>query len=385
MQIAFDAKRAVQNHTGLGNYSRYIIDILCRYYPDNKYILFAPKRRENPQLEEILEKNPERTKMRFPSGVWQTCPSLWRTFGIPHELTSGGISIFHGLSNELPLNIRKATGVKSVVTLHDIIFRRLPECYHTVDRLIYDYKYRKACEAADVVIAVSERTKRDAMELWNIPEEKIKVVYQGCDKQFCQTCSGEEKERIRKKYNLPEHYILNVGSIERRKNALEIVKALPGLSSEKPHISAGIPLILVGKMTKYTEELLAYVGEHGLEYRVHILSNVVFPDLPALYQMADVFVYPSRYEGFGIPIIEALHSGVPVIATTGSCLEEAGGETSLYVAPDDVKGMCEALKNVLNNLDLRRKMIEEGRTYAGHFSEERQARQLMEIYESLLI
>lgn len=160
MQIAFDAKRAVQNKTGLGNYSRYIIDILCRFYPDNKYVLFTPERRENPQLAKIMDENTERIEMRFPSGLWQKCPSLWRTFGLPNDLVSAKIPIFHGLSNELPLNIRKATGVKSVVTLYDIVFRRLPECYHTVDRLIYDYKYRKSCEAADIVIAVSEGTKR---------------------------------------------------------------------------------------------------------------------------------------------------------------------------------------------------------------------------------
>lgn len=378
MQIAFDAKRAVQNRTGLGNYSRYIIDILCRYFPDNNYFLYAPRKRENKQLETILSQNTERLHMIYPSGFWRKMPSLWRTYGLTCDLSKNHeLSIFHGLSNELPLNIHRATGVKSVVTLHDLIFCRMPECYHAVDRAIYNYKYRKSCEVADLVIAVSECTKRDAMELWGIPEHKIKVIYQGCDTQFSHVSDDLTRKSVRDRYHLPSRYILNVGSIERRKNALELVEALP-------LILADIDLVLVGKRTSYTEEIEAYIREKKLENRVHLLSNVTFPDLPAVYQMADVFAYPSRYEGFGIPLLEALISGVPVVAAKGSCLEEAGGPDSMYVSPDDERGLSEAVNSILSNSDLRRQMIENGRHYALRFSEEVQARQLMKAYESLL-
>lgn len=384
MQIAFDAKRAVQNKTGLGNYSRYLIEILSRYYPDNRYLLYAPKKRENLQLATLLEHNQGRIEMIYPSGVWRKFPSLWRTWGIPFDLkTSDSVSIFHGLSNELPLNIKKAGNVKSVVTLHDIIFRRMPDCYHAADRLIYNYKYRKSCELADMVIAVSECTKRDAIELWNIPEEKIKVVYQGCDESFKQICPETKKQEVQERYHLPEHYILSVGSIERRKNALEIVKAFQRLSVEKAESLQGFSVVLVGRQTEYTEEIRAFVREYHLEHQVHILSNVSFFDLPAVYQMADVFVYPSRYEGFGIPILEALNSGVPVIAATGSCLEEAGGPDSVYVSPDNPQYMADALLRVLTDGSLRHSMIEKGRIYAKRFSEEKQATQLMEIYQAL--
>lgn len=385
MQIAFDAKRAVQNRTGLGNYSRYIIDILCRYYPENRYLLYAPRHRENRQLETILEGNTGRVEMVYPSGGWRRFPSLWRTFGIPRTLsaTAGDIAVFHGLSNELPLNICKARGVKSVVTLHDVIFRRMPECYHAIDRAIYDYKYRKSCEAADVVIAVSECTKRDAMELWGIPEEKIKVIYQGCDEQFKRQCDADSREQVRRRYHLPEHYILSVGSIERRKNALALVKAFHALRSEDPAFPSDLSVVLAGRTTPYTEEIRTYVREKRLGDRVHIVSGITFPDLPAVYQMAAAFVYPSRYEGFGIPLLEALNSGVPVIAATGSCLEEAGGPDSLYVAPDDIPALAAALKRVLTDEALRRSMIDQGRKFAAGFSEERQAGELMGVYESL--
>lgn len=385
MEIAFDAKRAVQNNTGLGNYSRYVIEALCRYYPEYKYQLFAPRRRENNRLSAVLGKNAGRTEMVYPSGSWKYFPSLWRTFGIPFDLSNDrDVRIFHGLSNELPLNIRIAENVKSVVTLHDLIFRRMPECYHAVDRAIYDYKYRRSCELADVVVAVSECTKRDAMELWRIPEEKIKVIYQGCDESFKQGCAEMKKQEVRERYNLPAHYILSVGSIERRKNALAVVKAFHELLSAESRIPVDLSVVLVGRQTVYTDEIRAYIRTYRLEDRVLILSNVTFPDLPAVYQMADVFVYPSRYEGFGIPILEALNSSVPVVAATGSCLEEAGGPDSLYVAPDDIRAMSDALLKTLTDSSLRTSMIASGRMYATRFSERVQASQLMEVYLSLL-
>lgn len=387
MLIAFDAKRAVQNNTGLGNYSRYVVDILCRYYPDGQYRLFAPRQKENPQLRDILDRNGERVDMVYPSGVWRRFPSLWRTFGIPFELEARGIRIFHGLSNELPLDIRKAKGVKSVVTLHDLIFRRMPECYHAADRMIYDYKYRRSCELADVVVAVSECTKRDAMELWGIPEEKIKVVYQGCDESFKRDCTAAKKREVSERYHLPAHYILSVGSIERRKNALAVVKAFRLLQAEAARRALPLPpdlaVVLVGRQTPYTDEIRAYIRKEGLDGRVHILSGVTFPDLPAVYRLADVFVYPSRYEGFGIPILEALNSSVPVVAATGSCLEEAGGPDSLYVAPDDISALATALLDVLTVPQLRTSMVEKGKLYAARFSEHSQADRLMEIYRGL--
>lgn len=372
MRIGFDGKRAVQNFTGLGNYSRYIIDILYRFSPGNEYVLYAPRKRSSRNFDKLLQHCPL-LKTIYPEGSWKRFKSLWRTFGLTSRLEDDGIDIFHGLSNELPLNIRKAKNVKSVVTIHDLIFLRYPAYYHWIDRKIYTYKFRKACENADVVIAISECTKRDIISYFHIPEEKIKVVYQGCDASFTQVVTSEKKQEVREKYDLPEHYILNVGSIEERKNVLLAVKALPHLPQE-------MHLVIVGRRAPYTDEVETFIRIHHLEDRVKILSGVPFIDLPAIYQQAEIFVYPSRFEGFGIPIIEAIHSGLPVVAATGSCLEEAGGPDSIYVHPDDVEAMVAALKRLLGNIDLRQKMIERGRTFVCSFAEEKQAQQLMEIY-----
>ncbi|WP_288149881.1 glycosyltransferase family 4 protein [Phocaeicola sartorii] len=375
MRIGFDGKRAVQNFTGLGNYSRYVIDILYRFSPENEYVLYAPRRRSSRVFDELLHHCP-RLKTIYPEGMWKHFKSLWRTWGIASRLDKEGIDLFHGLSNELPLTIRKARHIRSVVTIHDLIFLRYPEYYHWIDRKIYAYKFRKACEYADRVIAISECTKRDIISYFHIPEEKIKVVYQGCDVSFTLPATDEKKREVRVKYSLPEHYILNVGSIEERKNVLLAVKALLRLPEE-------MHLVILGRRTAYTDRIDTFIHAHHLEERVKILHGIPFADLPAIYQQAGVFVYPSRFEGFGIPIIEALHSGVPVVAATGSCLEEAGGPASIYVHPDDVEGMADALKQASGNQAVRARMIEEGKNYVRRFSEEEQARQLMRIYSGL--
>lgn len=376
MRIGFDGKRAVQNFTGLGNYSRYIVDILCRFYPENEYVLYAPKKRENKRLDK-LTKQYRQLQLSYPTTSFRKkSSSLWRVWGVTRQLEKDSIDIFHGLSNELPLNIRQSR-VKSIVTIHDLIFLRYPQYYHSIDRKIYTYKFRKACENADKIIAISECTKRDIMGYFGIPADKIEVVYQGCDPSFMHPVTEEKKKEVRVNYQLPNHYILNVGSIEERKNALSAVQALMMLPER-------IHLVIVGRHTEYTDKIELFIKENKLEERIHILNNVPFDDLPAFYQLAEIFVYPSRFEGFGIPVIEALHSGIPVVAATGSCLEEAGGPDSIYVHPDDIKEMAHAFKQIYSDSAKRKNMIEKGQEFAKRFSEKKQAEEIINIYKKLM-
>lgn len=376
MKIGFDGKRATQNFTGLGNYSRYIIEILCRYYPHNEYILYAPKKRSNKMLELLLSQF-QCVNISFPvQSCWKRLSSIWRIWGISKQIQKDEIQIFHGLSNELPLNIRQAKGIKSVVTIHDLIFLLFPQYYPIIDRTIYAYKFRKACQNADKIIAISECTKRDIIRFFHIPEKKIEVIYQGCDSSFQKTASADTKKKAQIKYSLPHRYILNVGSIEERKNILLIVQAMP-------HLPKDVHLVIIGKKTSYTEKVEHYINENNLADRIHILSNVPFDLLPAIYQQAEVFVYPSRYEGFGIPIIEALHSGVPVVAATGSCLEEAGGPDSIYVNPDNVEETTNILDRLLSDPGERERMVSQGKEYVKRFSEKEQGQSLFKLYQKL--
>lgn len=377
VKIGFDGKRAVQNYTGLGNYSRYIADIICRFRPEHDYTLYAPQYSENKRLAQLLRRYSQ-LHVAYPSKrIWQSLSSLWRIWGITHQLEHDGVALFHGLSNELPLNIHRSR-VKSVVTIHDLIFLRYPQFYHLIDRAIYAYKFRQACLHADKIVAISECTKKDIMHFFNIPADKISVIYQSCDPAFGQPVGEVKKTEVKQKYLLPDRFILNVGSIEERKNILTAVKTLPSLPAE-------VHLVIVGRRTTYTREVERFVWSERLENRVHIINNLPFDDLPALYQCAELFVYPSRFEGFGIPIIEALQSGIPVVATTGSCLEEAGGPDSVYVHPDDVIGMAKVFNDLLADPDRRALMVEKGRAYAASFSEEKQAAQLAEVYKQVLV
>lgn len=376
MKIGFDGKRAVQNFTGLGNYSRYVIEALCAHSNGNEYILYTPKPRKNERLEPLLKRFGECLSLHYPlKPLWKKLNSLWRIWGVPADLRNDGVELFHGLSNELPLNIKKAS-IPSIVTVHDLIFLRLPYCYRPIDRMIYNYKFRKACENADHIIAVSECTKRDIIQFYNIPAEKISVIYQGCSTIFAETADEAKKQEVCKRHNLPQEFILSVGSIEKRKNTMLAVKALV-------HLPQNLHLVLIGKWTPYVEELKTVAKQSGVENRLHIIHKASSADLPAIYQSATVFAYPSVYEGFGIPILEALYSRVPVVAAKGSCLEEAGGKHSLYVDKDDDKAMAEAIKQVMMP-ERRAKMIDEGYKWAQRFTMQQMAQETIECYKKVI-
>ena len=374
MKIGFDAKRAIANFSGLGNYSRFIIDILQKGEPDSRYFLFYPKKKKNIRFSELLRR--PGTIGIVPSGLWQKFPSLWRLWGIDRSISETGIEIFHGLSNELPLGISK-TGVKTVVTIHDLIFLRYPDYYHFIDRKIYNLKFSYACRIADKIIAISECTKKDIIHFYGIEAEKIEVVYQGCDKSFSIVKSEQEKKAISEKYGLPSTYVLSVGTIEERKNLMLIIKALELLPEN-------IHLVAVGKSTPYAEKIKKYIARKDIAKRIHFYHQISFDELPSFYQMASVFVYPSFFEGFGIPIVEALRSGIPVIGAKGSCLEEAGGPSSIYVDPLNEKELADAINNILTNKTQAQEMIKNGKEYAKRFDDNIIVQQLANIYHGLL-
>ena len=377
MKIGFDAKRAAQNRTGLGNYSRFVIRGLMESFPDNLYVAYVPNERRMQYFDEIPSR--DKIKVCFPvKNIWRRLRSLWRVFGITDDIGKNGIDIFHGLSNELPLNIRKA-GCKSVVTIHDLIFLHYPKYYHLIDRKIYNYKFRRACENADRVIAVSDFTKKEIIQYYGIDEKKIDVVYQGCDPVFAKEVSDEVKKDVSGRHNLPDRFLLYVGSIEERKNLLLAVKAVVMLHEKGENIN----IVAVGRSTPYLDEVVGYAEANGISHLIHIRHGVNYDDLPVFYKLATAFVYPSRIEGFGIPMLEAITSGLPAIGCNGSCLEEAGGPTSLYVNPDDVEGMADAIHSVYNDVSLRQNMIAQGKEYARRFDIAKLTSDLYEVYKTV--
>lgn len=376
MVIGFDAKRVVRNGTGLGNYGRTLVNDLARVAPDDWQLrLYAPDAGRDDLRRQVTEA--ERLSFVYPQHrPLKLQRSLWRIGSIVDDLQRDGVSLYHGLTGELPQGLQQA-GIRSVVTIHDLIFMRHPEYYHWIDRKIYEWKFRVACREAERVIAISQRTKEDVMELGGVSADRIDVIYQSCSPRFAETVSQEQMETVRCRYGLSERFILSVGSIEERKNILLAVEALH-------HLPQNVYLVAVGRQTGYSRKVLKIAEERGLAGRVHFLHGVPDADLQALYQMAEVFVYPSRYEGFGIPIIEAIHSGLPVVAATGSCLEEAGGPDCLYVDPDDAEALAAAVSQLLRGAEGREQRIQRSREYVRRFEGCDVAGQVMDVYRRVL-
>ena len=365
MKIGYDAKRAFNNSSGLGNYSRDVIQAVRNFYNDELF-LFTPK--VNNQLFSIDNVNiikPENKRLA----------SLWRTFGISKKVKKLNIDIYHGLSNEIPFGINKNT--KTVITVHDLIFKRYPKWYNTFDRMIYDKKVGYGLKNADKVIAISKQTKNDIIEFYGTDERKIEVVYQTCNEIFKHKADSVTTQKVKAKYNLPEKYLLYVGTIEPRKNALNIVKAIDKLKID-------IPLIIIGRETPYADKIRNFISKNKLDKQVKMLNNVLTHELPVFYQDAEIFIYPSTFEGFGIPIIEALYSGTPVITTKGGVFPEAGGEHSVYINPENIEELGNAIKELLDDENKREKMIKSGLEYVKNFDTEKVTKELYNIYLSLL-
>ena len=373
--IGFDAKRIVRNGTGLGSYGRTLVNDLAQRQ-DLALRLYAPDKGRDDLRSQIVERpNVSFCYPHFSSSI-HLPSSWWRMKGVVTDLQRDGVQLYHGLSGELPIGIRKS-GIRSVVTIHDLIFLRHPEFYNWVDTKIYAWKFRQTLREADHVIAISECTKRDILYYGDIDEQKISIVYQSFAPRFSVEVSEEQRTQVRSAYQLPQRYILNVGSIEARKNILQAVQALPLLPDD-------VALVMVGRHTPYTDQVLQYVREHHLEERVRVLHGVPDEHLPMLYALAESFVYPSVYEGFGIPIIEAISCGLPVVACSGSCLEEAGGPDSLYVQPGNVEAMAAAIRLTLVGAEGRELRIENSKKYIRRFSGCNVADQVVKVYQSLL-
>lgn len=372
LTIGYDAKRLFTNWTGLGNYSRTLLTNLEDFYPDTEFVLYTTKIPDEPFVKPFLQ---EPYRVIHPKGKLK---GWWRRFGIAPRLKTDWIDLYHGLSNELPHGIQHS-GVPSLVTMHDLIFKRHPETYSLADQQIYDYKFRASCREADQVIAISESTKADIIHYYDIEPEKIDVVYQSCDPIYYREPLEEVEARtVLESYRIPDEYILYVGSVIERKNLLNLVKALELIPEGNR-----IPLVVVGRGKRYKRRVEQYAQSNGLskwiQWQPKVLSTY---DLKAIYEMASVFVYPSIYEGFGLPIVEAMLCHTPVITSGVSSLPEAAGPASLLVDPGQPAEIAEKLQKILSDGELRKKVVETGYDHAAEtFSPERTTRQMMEIYQ----
>ena len=369
MRIGFDAKRVFHNRSGLGNYSRDIVRVLTNYYPSNSYFLYNPKKGK------INFATGGNSNIVYPQGFFSKLfSSIWRRKWITSQLKQDKLDIFHGLSNELPAGTT-TTGIKTVVTIHDLIFYKFPQWYKPADRLIHQQKSKQAAVDATHIIAISEQTKKDILEYLPVSAEKISVLYQGCHAAFKNSYSNAEKKQLAEKFNLPSEFILSVGTIEPRKNLLTTVQSL---------LHHNLPLVVVGKKTAYFKEIEKFITAHSLQKRIFHLADISMKELAILYQLAFAFCYPSVYEGFGIPVIEALYSGTPVITNKEGCFKEAGGPGSFYIDCFDFKALSGIIINLQDDELLYNDTVEKGRSYAMQFNDEIIAGRMMRTYENIV-
>ncbi len=368
MKLGFDAKRLFNNFTGIGNFSRTLLGALTENMPQWEYFLYTPKVDENDVTKPFLHK--ENCHVKTPTGIVRG--SLWRSAAISSCAKKDQIDLYHGLSNELPMGLP----CPSVVTIHDVAFRTFTDMYSVVDRSIYDAKWKHACKTAKRIVAISESTKKDIVNFYNIDPEKIDVIYQPAAPRFYEEVAPRPESLFIKK-----PFLLYAGTINSRKNLLGIVKALQLLP-----IELQIPLVVVGQGSGYKRQVQQFVKEYQME------KLVIFPEkrvsdeeLHQFYLNAEAFVYPSFYEGFGLPVVEALLSSCPVLTSNVSSLPEAGGEKSLKADPTSIEDISQKLDLILSNTTLREDMKKAGRDYALRmFSLEKCAKAHIDLYERVI-
>ncbi len=359
MKIGFDAKRAFYNQTGLGNYSRSIISSVSKVRKNDQIYLITPHSKTDNF--KIYNQNTQIVTPPFLSNK-----KYWRFKGVNKQLKKIGIDIYHGLSNELPYKIN----CKSVVTIHDLLFLKYPNFYNYIDRKIYYLKSKIACQQANAIIATSEQTKKDIINFLKIKEDKIHAIYQTCQPEFI-------NYKTHKTINIKEPYILYVGSIEERKNLIFLLQAIKEMNPE-------IKLVCVGRKYKYYKKVQNFIQKYKLTQRVSFLNIDDTSMLAALYRKSRALIYPSIDEGFGIPIIEAMYSKIPVITSNKAIFKEIGGKNSYYFEEANLESLIEKISEVWTDSKKRDDKIEKNFQYVQKFNDNTQVQKIIEIYKSLI-
>jgi len=378
MNIGIDAKRIFFNNSGLGNYGRRFYHALAKSLPADSFCLYTPKPvpADNPYLKEIHITNsrivePKKGYHKIFDGA------LWRSGLIRRQLQQDKIGIYYGLSNEIPFGINKLNIIK-VVIIHDLIFLRYPELYPKFDVLFYKKKTKYACAHSDFIIAASEQTRQDMISFYHIPAEKISVLYPCSDPMFYDENAADSSQ-----FFLPERdYIISIGAITPRKNLLKTVQALH-LVKDTLDLDLVVIGTAVGLGREYLRSIRDFIQKNGLEDRVHFLGNVPYKLVPDLCRKAQLMIYPSQFEGFGMPIVEGLFSKIPVITTKGGCFPEAGGDGAVYINPNDPEEIAAMIKQIMDSKELRSEMVSKGIEYAERFKQVNIEHDIMKFHRSI--
>ena len=370
VNVTLDVSPAVHQRAGLGRYAGELVRALQE----------APSRSVNLRVfyTEAGTATPRGTIAalpQFPSRLgykpWRLAAMASHLARVPFDRLFGYPDIVHATDHLLP-HVRAT----SVFTLHDLIFEVYPEHHKRYNHLFLKLMMPRFLRAADQIICVSEHTRRDAERLYGIERSRMTVIYEAADEHYRPQADAEQLEVVRQRYQLPERYILHVGTIEPRKNLGALLEAFGALKDHFPEVK----LLLVGKKGWLYEPFFEQLARSGLASEVCFPGFVREEDLPSVYQLATVFAFPSVYEGFGLPPLEAMACGTPVVASHASSLPEVVGDAGILVSPNDRAALTAALRRVLDDAELRQTMRARGLAQAARFSWQRAAQETLEVY-----
>lgn len=381
MKIYIDGQPLLGNKTGIGHYTYNLIHELA-----NKKIpieIFTNQMLNKKRIETINISGLQNVKLRnkiYPYKVIRRLMGSNKLYEFPIDVFENksykSNSIFHA-TNFISMPTKYA---KQVITIHDLAFMKFPE---VVEQHIYDYMMRwvpYSITKADQIIADSLQTKKDILEYFNVPEDKINVVYLAADKRFHKQ-DEQQIQNIREKYNLSEEYILYIGTLEPKKNLVTLIDVYYLL---KGKYSIKEKLVIVGAKGWKFNSIFEKVKQLHLENDIIFMGYIADEDLPAIYSGANVFTFPSLYEGFGIPLLEAMQCEVPVVVSNTSCIPEVVDKAAMLVDPYDVEGWAENIYKIISNKILREDLITKGIEQASKFSWEKLANETLAVYEKAL-
>ncbi|HNR96496.1 MAG TPA: glycosyltransferase family 1 protein [Anaerolineae bacterium] len=374
MRIGIDYTAAVNQGAGIGRYARQMTRALLELDRENEYVLFVPS--ASPEASRASESaivgQANVSLARLPLSE-RALVALWHRLRVPVpvELFSGRLDVFHSPDFALAPVLRART----LVTVHDLSFRRVPECFKPALLSYLNRVVPRSVARADIVLADSESTRNDAIELLRLAPERVFVVYAGVDSRFHRVTDQGLLEDVRSRYSLPGRFVLSVGTLQPRKNYVRLIEAFSRLSGVED-----VSLVISGARGWLYEEIYRRVEELGLSSRVLFPGYVAEADLPALYSLSEVFAFPSLYEGFGLPPLEAMACGTPVVVSRASSLPEVVGNAGCLVDPLSVEEIAGTLQALLDSPARRADLAEQGVAQAARFTWSEAARVLLGLY-----
>ena len=372
MAIFIDVSAAVHGRAGLGRYAESLARASIEQHPDR----FALFHNLDSGIRPLagLEQVPCHT-VRAGYRRWRTLVWAGQLLRLGYERLIPGAELFHATEHLLmPLK-----QVPTVLTVHDLIYRLYPRYHKAMNYLYLSAAMPLYVERAHAVITISESSKRDLIRLYNVPEDKVSVVHEAPSAHF-EPASPDQIENVRHRHGLPKRFVLTVGTIEPRKNLTRLVNAV-GLVRD---MGIDLGLVIAGTRGWLYEGFFRHLEGHKHRNAVILTGHFPDEDLPALYSAAELCAVPSLYEGFGLPILEAMACNVPVACSDSSSLPELGGEAARYFDPADERQMAEVMRGVLQNGALREEMRVTGMAQAKRFSWVRAAEETMAVYEQVL-